>query len=498
MSRPIFGWAPVIAAVALSILAGPFGVSSGGHAAAAHAIFPLAPRPLVGGVAFVRAAAFTGGTNGASVTATINATRGDTLYAFGGEGFAVSTPALNDSRLFTWTVNYSHSFGGLGIVLGHANVTTAGLDTVTFADSGSGALTLGVWDVSGSAGRFAHEGNGSTGTGVSSLADSVWVHNVSGLIGFFDVATRATGGCSNAADPGLTYAVGASSVSSSDGSCELFAAPVNGTGFKPADGGTNSSTTTSSGIAFTIDPSSAPPSVHAAIASFGPSPCEVGSCRVLFNGTATGGTSPYNFTWTWGDGSFATHDNANSTGSDRTTHTFSSAGRFPVILNVTDATHGFSEAFANVTVRPATAPALATNRTSPCVVPLANATCAAEFNSTLSFGLSSYRVEFLLLNATGHVVDSAFGNSSSTATFNLTHHETLPVGAYNAWFNVTDGSGHAFSAHLAFAVTLPGAGGGVLSGGFDLLLIGSVLVVLAIACVGGAVGGAVSRRRRSR
>lgn len=459
-----------------------------GSAAPVH----LAPHPLVGGVSFVRAAGFTAGTNGVSVTATVNATSGDTIYAFGGEGFAVGTPAFNDSRSFTWATNFSKSLGGFGIVLGHANVTTSGLDTVTFADSGSGALTLGLWDVHGSAGRFAHEGNGSSGTSTS-LADSVWVHNSSGLVGFFDVAARATGGCSNAADPGLTYAVGGNSISSSDASCGLFAAPTNGTGFLPVDGGTNS-TTSQAGIAFSIDPASAPPAPVAAISSHGPSPCEVGSCRAIFNGSVTGGTAPFNFSWAWGDGSGATHDNGNSTGSDRTTHTFATAGRFNVSVTVTDA-HGATST-ANVTqiVRGTLTVSATANRTSPCEVALANATCSVTFLVNASFGLASYSSTVRLYNSTGSLVASSNASGSTTAAVNATLHETLPVGTFTLYYNVTDGQGHTIRTTLTFVVAVSTGGGALVSGGmFDLILIGSVVLVLAFACVGMAAG---HRRRR--
>ncbi len=64
-----------------------------------------------------------------------------------------------------------------------------------------------------------------------------------------------------------------------------------------------------------------------AIFSYNPSSPQVGQ-QVTFSASASGGTTPYSFSWSFGDG-------ASGTGSS-TTHTYSSAGTFNVVLTVKD------------------------------------------------------------------------------------------------------------------------------------------------------------------
>src|SRR5437867_3469335 len=64
-----------------------------------------------------------------------------------------------------------------------------------------------------------------------------------------------------------------------------------------------------------------------AIFSYNPSSPQVGQ-QVTFSASASGGTTPYSFSWSFGDG-------ASGTGSS-TTHTYPSAGTFNVILTVKD------------------------------------------------------------------------------------------------------------------------------------------------------------------
>ncbi len=78
-----------------------------------------------------------------------------------------------------------------------------------------------------------------------------------------------------------------------------------------------------------------PPSPNALTVDFTISPTQSApGDSVTFSGTASGGTPPYIFNWTFGDGGVAT-----GTGSQHSVpHTYSSAGNFTVNLTVTDLT----------------------------------------------------------------------------------------------------------------------------------------------------------------
>jgi len=70
----------------------------------------------------------------------------------------------------------------------------------------------------------------------------------------------------------------------------------------------------------------APPALTTSF-TFSPSSPQAGQ-QVTFTATASGGTSPYTFSWNFGDSSTATGASV--------THTYSSAGTFPVTLTVRD------------------------------------------------------------------------------------------------------------------------------------------------------------------
>lgn len=80
-----------------------------------------------------------------------------------------------------------------------------------------------------------------------------------------------------------------------------------------------------------ITPQPAPaPEVGVAIATIEGSPALIGA-EIRFAAQAAGGTAPFNFAWTFGDGGTASGSN------DRVVHAYATAGTFPVALIVTDA-----------------------------------------------------------------------------------------------------------------------------------------------------------------
>ncbi len=75
--------------------------------------------------------------------------------------------------------------------------------------------------------------------------------------------------------------------------------------------------------------------------SFTPSSPATGQV-VTFTGTASGGTAPYTFFWTFGDG-------ATSTGNP-VTHTYTSSGSYTATLSVTDSKGATGAASTTVTI----------------------------------------------------------------------------------------------------------------------------------------------------
>src|SRR6266702_4039885 len=75
-----------------------------------------------------------------------------------------------------------------------------------------------------------------------------------------------------------------------------------------------------------VSVTSPPPALTASF-TYSPSSPQVGQ-TVSFTGSASGGTSPYSYSWSLGDGSTGTGSSA--------THAYSSTGSFPVVLTVKD------------------------------------------------------------------------------------------------------------------------------------------------------------------
>ena len=68
---------------------------------------------------------------------------------------------------------------------------------------------------------------------------------------------------------------------------------------------------------------------------------------VNFSGSASGGTSPYSYSWSFGDGGSSTIQNP--------IHTYSSAGSYAATLTITDSTSATASSPVNISVT-ATAP----------------------------------------------------------------------------------------------------------------------------------------------
>jgi PKD repeat protein len=141
---------------------------------------------------------------------------------------------------------------------------------------------------------------------------------------------------------------------------------------------------------------------------------------VAFTGTPAGGTAPYSFLWTFGDGTSST--------SESPSHTYTGAGTYTTTFTVTDAAGTKAVAGAPaITVNPLPAAAAATSRTA------GDAPVTVTFTGSVTGGTAPFGYSWV------------FGDGSTAAGQNPIHTYTT-AGTYNATLTVTDASGHSASA----------------------------------------------------
>ncbi|MGC8723417.1 MAG: PKD domain-containing protein [Acidobacteriota bacterium] len=172
---------------------------------------------------------------------------------------------------------------------------------------------------------------------------------------------------------------------------------------------------------------------------------------VSFTGSASGGTAPYTYAWSFGD---------SITGSGAaTTHTYSSAGVYPVTLTVTDsASLAVTDSHLVITV--AAPAALTVNAT---VTPLSgNAPLAVTFAGTASGGVPPYAYAW------------TFGDSTSGAGASISHTYTAS-GTFTVRATVTDSASVTASAATTVQAINPPAISSVSKAGnpFRLKIYGS-------------------------
>ncbi len=167
---------------------------------------------------------------------------------------------------------------------------------------------------------------------------------------------------------------------------------------------------------------------------------------VSFNGSASGGTSPYSYSWNFGDGSTSTAQNPS--------HTYSSAGTYTATLTVTDSASPANTATSSVTVtvsavgNPLAATASATPTSGQIPVNVA-------FTGTATGGTPPYTYSW------------NFGDGSTSTAQNPSHSYGT-AGTYTATLTVTDSSSPAKTASSSVTITatplqgtVPGAPSGL-------------------------------------
>ena len=176
----------------------------------------------------------------------------------------------------------------------------------------------------------------------------------------------------------------------------------------------------------TITVASPPPPSLTTSFAFSPSTADAGQ-SVSFTGSASGGTSPYNYAWNFGD---------SSTGSGSSvSHVYQTAGVYTVVLTVTDASRHVASATNTVTV---TAPLSASFTYSPSnPAPLTS----IQFTAIATGGTAPY----------GYSWD--FGDGTSGTGASATHSYLLP-GTYTVTLTVVDANGLTTTASTTVTVAV--------------------------------------------
>ena len=160
------------------------------------------------------------------------------------------------------------------------------------------------------------------------------------------------------------------------------------------------------------------------------------SQQVSFTASASGGTGPYNFTWTFGDGAAGT--------GTIVYHTYSTAGSYNVLLTAKDSSPSpqtaSSQQAITVTSPPRPPPSLTASFTASLSNPVVEQTIS--FTGSASGGTSPYSYSW------------NFGDSS-TGSGSPVSHVYQTAGVYTVVLTVTDTAGHVASASNTVTVTSP-------------------------------------------
>lgn len=148
---------------------------------------------------------------------------------------------------------------------------------------------------------------------------------------------------------------------------------------------------------------------------------------VSFNGSATGGTSPYSYSWNFGDG---------TTGTGATpAHSYTTAGTYTATLTVKDATNATANSSATVTIT--ATPALALTVSIPTSGTISQSVC---FTATASGGTTPYSYSW------------NFGDGSTGTGANVCHTYTTAA-SYTVTCTVTDAVSSKVTKSGALTIT---------------------------------------------
>jgi len=155
---------------------------------------------------------------------------------------------------------------------------------------------------------------------------------------------------------------------------------------------------------------------------------------VQFTGSASGGNSPYTYSWTFGDGASSTQQNPS--------HTYSQSGNFTARLTVTDNSGSQDSASLNINVSEPTSQLTVSAGATPLS---GNAPLNVSFTGSVSGGSPPYTYRW------------TFGDGDSSAQKDPSHTYSQPS-YYTATFTVTDNADQQKSATVGIAVSSSGPG----------------------------------------
>ncbi len=369
--------------------------------------------PTTNALSLALAASTTSPTVGQAVTFTATASGGTSPYGFGyyfGDGTWQFANAKSTSPS---TIN--HSFTEVGIYCAAATVNDS-----SSPELGATSPTLTIL-VGGATGSCT-----SSGTPLSITASSnVTSGNAPLMVGFTSTPAGGSGGNTYA----WTFGDGGTSTlqnpSHSYTAAGTYSASVTVTD-------SLSATATSSPISITVVAAGSPltPTSSANRTSGTP------AFAVTFTGGATGGTSPYTWFWSFGDGTSARTQSPS--------HTYAAAGTYSATLLVNDsASHSVSA--------------------TPISITVAYPTLSVAASATPTSGASPLNVAFTSVPTGGSWVYTyawVFGDGATSTSPNPTHlYTTTTTKTFSASVTVTDTASHtATSNTLSITVTPAGAG----------------------------------------
>jgi len=187
------------------------------------------------------------------------------------------------------------------------------------------------------------------------------------------------------------------------------------------DGGSPQQTVTSQQSVTVTSP---PPPPLSASFTFKPSSPDAGQA-VSFIGSASGGVSPYSYSWSFGDGGTAS--------GSLVSHTFQSAGTYTVILTIKDSAGQIAKSSQTITVNARPSASISYSPSNP--LPLLSVT----FTGSATGGTQPYSYSW------------DFGDGTTASGQTVSHSYLLP-GSYVVTLTITDANGQTFTTSQTIIV----------------------------------------------